>query len=399
MSRRGNKEGSIRHRKDGRWEARIFLGYHPDTGKPRQHSKYFRTRRGAQDWLTKSTHERQTGAFVEPNTLTVGEWLNRWLHDYAKTHLRPATWELYQMILRCHLLPAFGKMPLRKIGTGDLQKFYTEKLSGARADGKPGGLSNKYIIRMHTILNMAFDQAVREQKIYRNPADFAKLPPAKSREIKPLTVEGTLRFLEAASKHRLAAAFWLAIGAGLRRGEILALRWQDVDFTAGTLTVRYSLSWSAERSGGGQKKLHLVEPKTESSKGVLPLGNEMVLELAAHKKRQDKERSFVGGAYEDQDLLFCTGYGRPLSPRNFTRTFKAIAAKAGIPSARLHDLRHTFCTRLFELDINFKTIQGLMRHSRFSTTMDIYTHTDLAIKAKAIQLLEEALLAPSKKAG
>ncbi|RJQ32950.1 MAG: hypothetical protein C4589_00085 [Peptococcaceae bacterium] len=228
-TKRGQGEGTIRKRKDGACEARVTAGVNPATGKQKQISKYFKKREEAKDWLAKAVHEQATGRFVDPDKITVGQWLDRWLNDYKKTKLRSTTWENYETMARVHIKPEIGYIPLQKLQAGDLQRLYNQKLKDKK--------SIATVYKIHQVINGTLRQALREQFVYRNVNEATELPPLKHKEISPLELEQAQKFLEVAEQERLYAAYLLEFGTGLRRGELLALRWQDVDLESGRIFV------------------------------------------------------------------------------------------------------------------------------------------------------------------
>ncbi|MEW6423663.1 MAG: tyrosine-type recombinase/integrase [Bacillota bacterium] len=393
MAKRGHGEGTIRKRKkDGLWEARITVGYDPATGRQKQISKYFKKREDARDWLAKAVNEQATGAFIEPHKVTVGQWLDKWLADYKKLKLKPTTWAGYETLIRCHIKPAIGNIPLNKLQTGELQKLYKEKLEKGRVDGK-GGLSPDYVRYMHAVIHEALKQAVKEQLIYRNVAEAVNLPEKEEREMRPLKPEEMDKFLSLAEQDRLYAAFLLELGTGLRRGELLALKWDNVDLKNGVLAVKESLARvkvdDPSKNGGRKTRLDYLDPKTKSSKRIIPIPEDILKELKAHKTRQNEGRLFFGQNYHNENLVFCLEDGKPLDPRNFTRKFERLLRRAGIPKTRFHDLRHTFATRLLELNEHPKVVQELLGHAKITTTIDTYSHVDPELKKKAAARLNE----------
>ncbi|MEW6275567.1 MAG: site-specific integrase [Bacillota bacterium] len=392
MAKRGHGEGTIYKRKDGKWEAKASIGYDPATGKLKRITKYFETRKEAQDWLAKVQHEKNIGAFVEPHKVTVGQWLDKWLADYKKLKLKPTTWAGYETLIRCHIKPAIGDIPLSKLQTGDLQRLYKEKLENGRVDGK-GGLSVDYVRYMHAVIHETLKQAVKEQLIYRNVAESVNLPDKEEREMRLLKPEEMDRFLSLAEQDRLYAAFLLELGTGLRRGELLALKWNNVDLKSGVLSVKESLARvkvdDPSKNGGRKTKLDYLDPKTKSSKRIIPIPEDILKELKAHKARQNEERLFFGQNYHNENLVFCLEDGKPLDPRNFTRKFEGLLRRAGIPKTRFHDLRHTFATRLLELNEHPKIVQELLGHAKITTTIDTYSRVDSELKKKAAARLNE----------
>lgn len=387
MKRRGNNEGTISRRKDGRWEAKFSIGYDSE-GKLKRLTRYFETRKEAQDWLVQVQHERNTGMFVEPHKITLKDWVTRWLEIYKKATVRSKTWHTYMGLAKNHIIPEVGHILLMQLRTSDLQKLYNNK--------RQSGLSSRTIHMMHQVICGALKQAMKEQLVKRNVAEAVTLPPLKYREISPLSAEDVSRFLAAAKGHRLYAAFLLTLGTGLRRGELLALRWQDVDFKNGTITVRRSLGREKVESSPTKTALVFKEPKTEKSRRTIAVPQEALKELKAHRARQNEEKLFFGPAYQDHCLVFCTVNGKPLDPDNFRRIHAQLLKKAGIPHVSVHTLRHTCATLLLQADEHPKVVQEMLGHTRISTTLDIYSHTSPELMRRAAARLNE-FLRPKEK--
>ncbi|MGB9858951.1 MAG: tyrosine-type recombinase/integrase [Moorellaceae bacterium] len=383
MGRRGNNEGSIRRRKDGLWEARVTLGHDPETGKLKRLSKYFKTRREAQEWLARTLHERATGTFVEPHELTLGEWLDRWLTFYKVPNRRRTTVDNYETMIRVHIKPALGHVPLMKLEASHLQEFYNQKAREKSA---------RTVHLLHFIIGSALKQAVKEGKLYRNVNEATELPPMRKKEVAPLSAEEVRRFLDVASGDRLYAAFLLELGTGLRRGELLALKWEDIDLEGGLLKVRRTVARVKARDGGPRKtELVYQEPKTEESGKPVPIPRLVLEELRRHRARQEEEKAFFGAAYQDSGLVFCTEDGKQIDPSNFLRHYKSLLRKAGLPEASFHALRHTFATLLLEAGEDLKTVQELLRHTRIDVTADIYSHVTERLKRRASAKVDEIL--------
>ncbi|MCL6560780.1 MAG: site-specific integrase [Firmicutes bacterium] len=384
--RRGHGEGSIYKRSDGRWEAKASIGYNAE-GKPKRITKYFETRKEAQDWLAKVAHEKNIGAFVEPHKTTLGEWLDRWLNDYKKMKIRLTTFESYEMNIRDHIKPAIGNIPLRQLQTSDLQRFYASLLKDGRHDGK-GALSVRTVRYIHTILKAALEQAVMEQLLYRNVAKAVELPEEKKKEVVPFTREEIIKFVNHIKDDRLFAAYYLDIKTGLRRGELLGLTWQDIDFENGRLQVRRELVQVKKEGERIKRPLEFQEPKTEKSKRTVPLTKDVIKVLKAHKARQAQEKLFHGQHYQNNDLVFCTEDGKPIWPRNFHRRYTKLLKKAGLPHKKFHALRHTFASLLLEEGEDLKNVQELLGHASIVVTGDIYTHVLERVKKKAVDKLD-----------
>lgn len=381
MGRRGNSEGSIRKRKDGRWEARATVKYDPATGKLKRISRYFKTRKEAQDWLAEVIHSKNIGSFVEPAKETFGDWILRWLEVYVKARVEPTSYANYYDTVTKHVLPSLGAIPLQALRTSAIQELYNQKAKT---------LSPWMVHRMHILINRALKQAVKERLIPANPAEYTERPPVKRKEFKVLSAEEINRYLEAARKHRMYAAFLLECTTGLRRGELLALTWDCVDFAKGTVKVKASLS-RVRLVDEGRTELRFGRPKTESGWRDIPLPPGVLHELREHRKRQAQEKLLAGQGRRDTNLVFTMEDGRPVDPRTFHRWHTAILKEAGLPHVRVHDLRHSFASLLADAGEDPETLRALLGHSRTSTTMDLYCHASEKGKRRAITRLSEIL--------
>jgi integrase len=387
---RGNNEGTIGRRKDGTWAAAISNGRNPLTGKPKRVFFYGKTRKEVADKLAKAQGEMQQGAFVEPNNLTVGTWLDIWLKDYAKPHVRQSTWGLYEMLIRVHLKPGIGDVRLKQLLPNHLQKLYNEKFENGRAD-KPGqGLSARTVELIHTVISSALKQALREGLVARNVSEATILPRNEKQEMRVLSFEEGQRFVGALDESTYGVAFAFTLGTGLRRGELLGLKWQDIDFQLKTLSVRQALSRvkAYEDAGGAKTEVRLQPPKTQKSQRTIPVTDNLIEALSAHRLRQNTEMLAAGASYDNQGLIFCTNLGKPIEPRNFDRKFYKIMVDTGIGGAKVHTLRHTFATRLLENGVDLNTVQTILGHTQLSTTV-IYTHPNIEMQRKATDTLNE----------
>jgi len=384
--RRGNHEGSIVRRKDGRWMALMTSGRDPQTGKLQRVALYGKTRQEVANKLNQALSDRSRGTFVAPHKLTVGEWLNTWLRDYKHPALRPVSYDSYEMFIRVHLKSALGRIPLKDLRPDQVQCFYNDK--------RDAGLSARTIRYLHTILHGALKQAMKNQLVMRNVSEATTLPGGRTRTMHPLTLEQVQQFLTAVKGDRLFAAFFLEMGTGVRRGELLGLRWQDVDLESGVLRVRQTLVRVRNHDAvEGERKTKLIfqEPKTEQSRRTIPIPDDIVEALRRHKARQAEERLLMGEAYEDHGLVFCQANGQRIDPRNFTQYFERLLRQAGLPRIRFHDGRHTFATLMLELGEAPKTVQTMLGHTKISTTLDLYTHVSLDLEKKAAAKLNAVL--------
>jgi integrase len=376
--------GTIYKRPDGRWAAQIIVGYNPETGKAKRKTVYGNTKQEVANKLSEITHQLNTGTYLEPTKTTLGEWLDKWLCEYKKGKLKAGTYENYETIINVHIKPVLGNIPLAKLQPHMLQAFYNEKLENGRADGK-GGLSTRMVHYFHTIINQVLKQAVKEGLLPRNPAEVTSPPAIKNKQMRPLTEEELLKFFDAAKDDRLYAAYVVAATTGLRRGELLGLCWDCVDFEKGIITVKRQLL--ILKNG-----LTLEETtKTKSGKRTVVLPEDTIRELKAHRKRQVQEKLLLGEIYQDHNLVFCKSDGTPLDPREFTKHFQRLLKKAGLPEIRLHDLRHTYATLLLKKGVPAKIVQELLGHSSITITLDLYSHVTLEMQKLAAESLNGLL--------
>ena len=385
--KRGNNEESIYPRKDGTWVAQMSIARDPKTGKPKRAYFYAKTRKEAADKLTKALRDHQQGILVEPHKLTLGEWLDKWLWHYKRPSLRSTTFDNYEMLIHHHLKPALGNIAMRDLRPEHLQHFYNEK-------GKEG-LSSRSVQLMHTVAHGALSQAEKNQLVARNVSRLTERPQGVRREAQTLTAEqvGT-SLLPALRDDRLFAVFYLVFGAGLRRGELLALRWKDINLNDGVLQVRQTLARVNVYNEQGRKErtqLIFQEPKTAQSRRSIPMPEACLDAMKRHKAKQAEEKLLLGPAYDDHGLAVCQPDGKPIDPRNFLRYFKKVLKQAGLPDMRIHDARHTFATMMLELGESPKTVQTMLGHSRIGITLDIYSHVSLDLEKRAAAKLNAAL--------
>lgn len=274
-------KGHIRQRGERSWAIVIDLGRDPATGRRQQKWHSVKgTKRDAQKELARLVHEYNTGAYVEPSKLNLGEYLRQWLADYAQGRVAARTFDRYEEIIRLRLSPALGAMPLSKLQPLHIQAYYTRALKEGRLDGREGGLSAQTILHHHRLLHEALGQAVRWQLLSRNPADAVEPPRPERTEMHVLDLEGVGQLLEVADGSRAHAPILMAITTGLRRGELLGLRWEDVDLQRRVLSVQQTVQRS--RSAG----LHVKEPKTQRSRCLVTLPTIAVEVLRKHRLEQ-----------------------------------------------------------------------------------------------------------------
>jgi len=357
MKRRANREGSITLRKDGRWHARLSVN-------GRRLSYYAHTQRECQAWLLEMRHQQGEGLLTEAGRTLLSDYLAYWLQT-VKVSLRPKSWVQYEAVCRLHIIPALGETPLEELRPVQLQAVYNRHL---RQDGK----ASRTAQLMHAILHRALSQAVRWQMITRNPVDAVDAPRPPRREMRSLSVDEVGRLLEAARGDRLEVLWALAVHTGMRLGELLGLRWMDVDFERAEVRVQRQLYYVPHQG------LVFADLKTGRSRRSIALGPAMVAALR-HQR---------GAALGD--LVFPSTVGTPLSPRNVERAFHALLRKAGLPDIRFHDLRHTSASLMLAQGVHLKVAQERLGHTDPMITAALYSHISADLQRQAARAIEEA---------
>jgi integrase len=322
---------------------------------------YGKTRTEVAAKLSKALANRESGLVFDAGNLTMGEYLDRWLSHSVRDTVRRKTYERYESIVRMHLAPALGRIRLKALTPDHVRGLYREKLDG--------GLSPRSVLHIHRMLSKALKQAAGDGLVPRNAAASVKPPQPRREEIQPLSRDQVGAFLDTVAGDRMEALYELAVTAGLRQGELLALKWEDVDLEGEypTLQVRRSLSETRGRRS-------FETPKSGRGR-YLRLSGRAVVALRAHRKRQLEERMQKAGLWEDHGFIFPSEVGTPMSGRNLYRAFKIRAKRASLPQTlRFHDLRHTCATLLLKQGVNPKFVQELLGHADISLTLNTYSH-------------------------
>ena len=375
--------GHIRPRSAGSWEIKYDLGRDLLTG--RRITRYrtiHGSKRDAQRELRRLLTAVDEGTHVDPGKLTVGEWLKQWLED-AQHRVSRKTLERYREIVEKHLAPALGAVPLGKLQPVHIQNYYARALTSGRRDGK-GGLSRQTVIHHDRVLHVALKRARAVRLISSNPVEDVERPKVERREIEVLEPEEAAALLKAADGTRLHAPIFLALATGLRRGELLALRWNDIDLDRGTLTVNRSL----EQTRDG---LRFKPPKTKRSRRTIALSPSVIEILQAHKVRQLKVRIALGLGRNESGLVFTRHDGDLVNPRNFSKEFTRLVKRAGGRPITFHGLRHTHFTNLLREGVHPKIASERAGHASIAITMDVYSHAVPGLQEEAALLIDASL--------
>lgn len=357
----------------GRFYAVIYEGLDPITGRERRRWHAAGTDRAAAErsaaLLADAADSRETTPGLTVARYLLQTWLPR-----KRVSLRPSTWDGYRRNIELHVVPHIGRLTLRRLRGHHLDALYAELLADGRADGK-GGLEPKSVLEVHVILHRALRDACRQGLMVRNVADDAE-PPKRRRprpDVRSWNAEQLQAFLKTASADRLFPAFWLAANTGMRRGELLGLRWEDVDLVGGSLSINRSLVSVAY-------ELHESRGKTRSSRRWVDLDDATVHVLARWRGQVESELS---RRVTEDDYVFCTASGAPIHPDRFTQIFNKLVLRAGVPRRRLHDLRHTHATLLLKAGVPIKVVSERLGHATPGFTMATYQHVLPGMQAEA----------------
>lgn len=347
-----------------------------------QHTKAgFATKREAQAYLATVQSAVQRGDYVAPVKISVEEYLlGRWL-PAMEASLRPSTFDSYGRVLKMHVIPTLGHLALQDLSADHLDQLYRRLLTKGRQDGKPGGLSAKSVRYIHNTMHKALKDAERKRLVSHNVASSAdppKLGPVGERQMRTWSAAELRTFLDAMGGHHLWAAYYLAATTGMRRGEVLGVRWQDIDFNTKWLAVRQTVILV-------NYQVLIGQPKTAKGRRVIALDDGTLAALRLHQQRQQAEAALVGSGYRSLDLVFAKPDGQPLNPDYFSQVFDRSVIKYALPKIRLHDLRHTHATLGLAAGVPPKIMSDRLGHATVAFTLDIYTHAVPGMDAEAAQ--------------
>lgn len=371
--------GQIRKRGERTWLVRVYLGRDPATGSRKWLSRTVHgNRKDAEALLHRLLRDKDLGALNRPSTVTLAEYLDRWLDEVARHRVRPSTLHGYREQLRRWVYPVLGHRRLCDLAPIELQDLYRRLLER--------GLAPASVRRVHARLKTALRHAVRWGLIAHNPLDRVDPPRVPRREMRALSPEQARRFLEAAREDRFGALWWLLLETGLRPSEALALRWEDVDLEAGVVRVVRSLAWAG-------RQWRFEEPKTPKARRSVAISPALTAALRAQRKAVLEQRVRAGHLWHDLDLVFPSEIGTPLELRNLrNRHFRAVAERAGLPAGfRPYDLRHTAATLLLLAGEHPKVVAERLGHATVHMTLDTYSHVLPTLQRRATERIARLL--------
>lgn len=380
-------KGHLKERSPGRWSIVLDIP-DPQTGKRRRKWHSFKgTKREAQVESSRLISAVSGGTYLEPSKTTVAEYLDRWL-DHMKSQVSPRSHERYVEIARKNLVPLLGGIMLSALRPAQISSAYSKALSHGRRDGQ-GGLAPRTVHHLHRIFKQALAQAVRWEILIRNPADAVDPPKVERAAMNTYDLAQTAELLDVMRETRLFMPVMLAVLCGLRRGEILALRWRHVDLIAGQISV----CESAEKTKAG---LRYKETKSGRAR-TLALAPTMIRELKSHRIRQSEEFLRLGVRPANDSFVITQADSNPLQPTSLTHEWVRLLAKTKLPRIRFHDLRHAHATHMLASGVHPKVASERLGHSKVGITLDLYSHVLPGMQADAVARVDEALQAAINK--
>ena len=367
--RRANGEGNIRKRKDGRWEGRYTAAHDPVTGKQIFKNVLAKTQAECREKLNQAIQVVGALDVAKAEKMTVSSWLDIWMENYGKLSMRPSTYANYETLIRLHIKPYIGDILIGKLTSLDLQKLYNKLLTEGRIDRpeakhQPKGLSSKTVRNVHTVIYSACEKAITERLLAANPAVGCTLPKKEHREMKTLPLEKLDVFFTEAKASGVFELYYLELSTGLRRGELLGLKWTDIDWNAGTLSIQRQI----QRIKGVVQETAL---KTRNAYRTIALPEDTLAILKQRKKQ-------ITSPY-----IFPSPTGGIMEPGAVRKKLKRILKRAGLEELRMHDLRHTYATLALQNGVDVKTLSGILGHYSAGFTLDTYGHISTQMQKDA----------------
>ena len=368
MAKRGNGEGSV-FKRGNRWVAQV------GTGKNRE-TKYFDSQKDANSWRHKMIEQRHQGLVFAGSKISLSKYLDEWL-VVAKTSVRPNTYQQYSQVVHQHIIPVLGEIVLRDLRPDHVQSLYTNRLAN--------GVSPSSTRMIHAVIHRALNHALKLGLVYRNVADSVTRPKVVRKEMKTLNDYQVRQLIQVAESEQMRLLLWVAVVTGLRQGELLGLKWSDLDWMSRRIQIQRQVQ---RRKGDG---LVFCEPKSASGRRVIVLGKSTLDKLREYKNNQLKERILLGEKWQDNDLIFPSPIGTPLDPSNVLKAYKDCLKRAGLPNLRFHDLRHSAATLMLQQGVNPKIVSERLGHSDISLTLNTYSHVLPPMQEEAAEKMDDLL--------
>jgi integrase len=368
--------GYVRKRGKDSYSIAVSLGRDPATGK----YKYVwvgvkGNKREAERRLSELLHRLDTGAFVSPSKTTVADYLRRWLQEYVRPNLSPRGFERYESIARVHLIPSLGAIALTQLRPEHLQRHYASKLNE--------GLSPRSVRYQHVVLHKALETAMKWGLVVRNVADGVDVPRSRRKDMQTWSELEVRHFLDVAKDSPYYPLFHTTLYTGMRRGELLALRWRDI----GVQEIHVNRSLHQLRDGS----YIFTQPKSAKSRRTIDLSPSSILAIAEHRERQEGIRIVIGVPMKQEDLVFSTPEGKPLRPNTVSRAWTVLAARAGLRAIRLHDARHTHASLMLKQGVHPKIVQERLGHGSIQVTLDTYSHVAPGLQKAAAESFDKLI--------
>ncbi len=377
MKRRSNGEGNIRKRKDGRWEGRYTAGHDPATGKQIFKNVLGKTQAEVKEKLKKALADSGKIDFTRTGKYTMAQWMEEWFENVCVLKVRPSSHQTYRGYIDHHIAPYIGKTPIEKLSTMDLQKLCRKLMEKGRverieSEKQPKGLSAKTVRNIMQVISSAMDFAVAQKIILENPCKAVELPKVEKKEMQTIPAEQLQAFLTEAKATGVYEMYYIELTTGLRRGELLGLKWPDIDWKKGIITVRRQVA----RVNGELTEAPL---KTKNSYRQVSISPQAIEVLKQQKAKTDSE------------YVFPNPTGGPMSPDSVNHMLARVLARAGIPRVRFHDLRHTFATVALQNGVDIKTVSSFLGHFSAGFTLDTYAHVTTAAQKEAAATMGNVL--------
>ncbi|GAB3615891.1 site-specific integrase [Okibacterium endophyticum] len=376
MSKRANGEGSVYQRKDGRWSGATYV-LQPDGGR-RRRQVYGATRTEVSRLLADLKAKTDRGIPASISTWTVETYAAHWLTHAAHGSLKPSTVSNYSWMMRKHIVPAIGRIRLDNLTPAHVRELHT-KVAAA-------GVSSRTVQLAHAVLRTMLSEAMREQLVARNVATLVRTPRVERTDVLTWTPDEAAAFLEANHSDSYVHLYSAALSLGMRKGELLALRWTDIDLDSRELRVRQTV----QRLGAGHGMV-IGTPKTNRSRRTIPLPQIAIDALMARRRAQLVDQQLAGDRWNENGLVFTTSIGTIIEPTNLRRSFDAAIERAGVRRIRFHDLRHTCASLLLAEGVPMRVVMEILGHSAMGITSDIYAHVMPSALTNAATAIDNAL--------